>query len=394
MPTDMQKPAVGVPFIDPVFKTKVTRISDAQALSKPGVFPYYSKRQAWNCDESLLIVLSDDGGSLLFDGSSYKFVKPLDDVGGEDVFWDRANPSLILFNPGHELWAYDVRTDEKYLVFDFAGYEFANTCGEGNLSRDGAWYAVVASTYNETTGEVRREKLMVVALTLDGGEIGGRIAATLDLPDSLGDFDWVSVSPSGEYIVVDYADTETGRFHGVEVYDRSFNPLWQKPLGAGHSDLGIDANGDEVLVMDVYDSESNQTDYVKYRLADGSATKLLTVDWSFYQHFSLRAFGLPGWVLVSTFDGPGRLSDGPTDWLPFEDEVFFLKLDGSGEVKGVAHHHSCRYSEATPDADNSVYWAEPHASASANGDRVVFASNWREGLDKVESVETYVADLR
>jgi hypothetical protein len=146
--------------------------------------------------------------------------------------------------------------------------------------------------------------------------------------------------------------------------------------------------------MDVYDDEANATDYMKYRLADGEATKLLTVDWSFYQHFSLRALGMPGWCLVSTFDGPGRLSDSLTNWLPFEDEVFFLKLDGSGEVKRLAHHHSCRYSEATPDADSSVYWAEPHASASMNGDRIIFGSNWRQDVDKVESVDTYVVDLR
>ena len=394
MPQNMAKPAAGVPFIDPVFGTKVMRITNAAAASRPGIVPDYSKRQAWNCDESLLLLRAGDGTALLYDGSSYKFIKPLDEVGGEDVFWSPTDPSVILYNPGHELWAFNVETGSQYLVLGFDGYEFASTRGEGNLSRNATSYAAVASTYDAATAEVRHKKLLLVTLSTTGGKLTGTIAASLDLPQTLTDFDWVSVSPGGNYIVVDYATTTTGRFQGVEVYDRSFTFLWQKPLGYGHSDLGIDANGDEILVMDVYDPDANQTSYMKYRLADGKETELLTVDWSFYDHISLRNTDQPGWCLVSTYDGEGRLSDSPAKWLPFEDEIFLVKLDGSGDVERLAHHHSRRYSPATPDADTSAYFAEPHATASPKGDRILFGSNWRQGMDKVESVDAYVLDLK
>jgi len=71
-----------------------------------------------------------------------------------------------------------------------------------------------------------------------------------------------------------------------------------------------------------------------------------------------------------------------------------LKMDGSGETRRIAHHHSRRYSPNTPDSDTSVYWAEPHASISRNGDRIIYGSNWGLNVDKVESVDTYLVDLR
>jgi len=392
-PGKMTKPSALTPFTDPVFNTQVERISDAKALSKPGLFPDYSKRQAWSSDESLLLLRSDDGSTLLFDGATYKFIKVLEGVAGEDLFWYPTDPALLLYNPGHELWAYNVKTDEQYRIFDFTGYEFANTRGEGNLSRDGASYAVVASTYNSSSGEVTPKKFILLSLTQAGGKITGKIEHSLDLP-KLDSFDWVSVSPGGQYIVADYADEASGRFHGVEVYDRSFKPVWQKPLGAGHSDMTIDAGGDEALVMDVYNSDSDKTVFMKYRLSDGQATELLTVDAVFDQHISCRNENQVGWCIISTFDFVGRLTDSAATWLPFEDEIFALKLDGSGEVRRIAHHYSRRYSPGTPDPDHSVYWAEPHATVSRNGDRILFGSNWLTNMDKVDSVDAYVVDLR
>src|SRR6266498_2361341 len=82
------KPKKGIPFTDPHFKTITTRITDAKAMGKAGFFSVYSKREAWNSDESKLILTSDDGGYYLFDGNNYSFIKflgPDRAVSGEDV---------------------------------------------------------------------------------------------------------------------------------------------------------------------------------------------------------------------------------------------------------------------------------------------------------------------
>jgi len=385
-PGAVEQPAAGAAFTEPIFGTRIFRLTDA-SKGAAGVVPEYAKRQAWNADESLLLLHATDGRALLYDGAAYRFLRELEGVGGEDVFWHPTDPKTLYFNPDNALYACRVDGGERRRVCELPEFAFANTRGEGNLSLDGRYYAVVGQAYDAARGEVKFREIVVLDLEK------GRRLASLPL-GAIADFDWVSVSPLGNHVVVDYADTEAGRFHGVEVYDREMRLLWQKPLGAGHSDLGLDARGDEVLVMAVYDPESNRNAIRAYRLKDGVETTLLWYDQSFDCHLSCRATEKRGWCLVSTFDAEGRLSDEPGTWLPFEDEVFFLSLDGSGAVERLAHHRSRRFSPLTPDSDTSVYWAEPHATASRRGDRVIFGSNWGESVDLEKSVDAWLIDLR
>lgn len=386
---DFAKPKVNIPFTDPKFGTSIKRISDAAKSKNDGIIPDYSKRQAWNADESKMLLRAGDGEVLLCDGSSCQLIKTLQGVAGEDIFWHPINPDLIYYSADSILYSYNTITDEASSLFTFTDYTWANTRGEGNMSLDGHYYAVAGQKYNYATGEVVFKDLLVFDMFTN--QIISKKSLTRD---SMSGFDWVSISPMGNYVVVDYADEETGRYHGVEVYDRNFNFIWQKPLGAGHSDLGIDSNGDEILVMDIYDAEKNITTFKKFRLSDGRTTELLSISPLFDQHISLRNFNDTGWCLISTFDYTGRLKDDSLSWLAFEDEIFKLKLDGSGEVQRLAHHHSRRFSPSTPDSDNSVYWAEPHATSSINGDRILFASNWRQNISKQNSIDVYLIDLR
>ena len=383
--SNIPRPAVGLPITDPKFGTSLTRISNAQGTGYEGIFPQYSKRQAWNADESLMLLFSGDGRTLLHNGSTYQLIKELEGIGGEDVFWHPTNPSIILYSADNVFLSYNVITDEIDTLHSFPNYTWINTRGEGNLSRDGRYYAFVGQVYDTIT---HFRDIVVYDITTDS------IISKLELPPTLTDFDWVSISPLGNYVVVDYATTNTGRFEGIEVYDRRMNFLWQKPLGAGHSDLTVDVDGNEVLVMDYYDSETNSTFIKKFRLSDGTETSLLELSWQFDLHISCRNEARPEWCFISTFDGEARLTDDSLSWLPFEDEVFALKLDGSGEVQRIAHHHSRRFSPTTPDRDNSVYWAEPHATVSRTGGRILFGSNWREQVEIDSSVDTYVIDFR
>ncbi len=82
--------------MDPNFGTLVTRLTDARTDQIHGLFPDYSKRQVWNSDESLLLLRSGWGDTYLFNGQNYQFIKQLEGVGGEDVFWHPANPNLVV----------------------------------------------------------------------------------------------------------------------------------------------------------------------------------------------------------------------------------------------------------------------------------------------------------
>jgi hypothetical protein len=385
---NIPKPTIDTHFTDPEFNTEIIRITDARSSGMPGICPDYSKRAAWNTDESYLLLRTGFGDALLYDGSTYQFIKTLDEVYGEDVFWHPSDPDIILFNPVNLLCSFYIKTGAIDTLHEFSDYTFANSRAEGNLSRDGRFYAVVGIEYDTINYNSIFRSILLYDIS------GDSIISRLALPDTLVDFDWVSVSPLGNYVVVDYATPFYGRFNGVEVYNRNMNFIWQQPLGFGHSDLTVDENGDECLVMDYYDENENKTIIKKIRLSDGAQTNLLDVNWSFNLHISCRNIMDNQWCIISTFDGEGRLEDDSTNWLPFENEIFALKLDGSGDVRRLAHHHSRRFSPITPDRDNSIYYAEPHATASKRGDRILFGSNWRQQVQSDTSVDSYIIDLR
>jgi len=171
-----------------------------------------------------MITLSCDGRILLLNGTTYEYVKTLNGVGGEDIFWHPTNSSLIYYCPDSVLSVYNVETDQQTEVHAFTEYSFANTRGEGNLSNDGRYYAFVGVMYNGTTGETTFKDLVVYDISANS------IIKKMPLPGSLADFDWVSISPLGNYVVVDYATSDSARYNGVEVYDRMFNFKWQRPL--------------------------------------------------------------------------------------------------------------------------------------------------------------------
>lgn len=377
------------PINHPVFATSITRVTDAEINNIQGVVPEYSKRQAFNADGSLLLLRSAQGGVLIFDGNNYQYRTTLSEVGGEDIFWHPTDPDLLYFNLDNALKSYHLKKKTVSTLFTFNEFSFANTRGEGNLSQDGRYYAVVGQQYNEQSGMVTYQALLLLDLSLK------KIVARKILPVGLENFDWISVSPKGKYIVVDYADNFNQDFHGVEVYDRSFRRVWQKPLGAGHSDLAFDEKNEEYLIMDVYNADLNVTQFKSFRLRDGAEKTLLTLSPLFDQHISCQNYARPGQCLISTFDYVGLLNDNPPghQWLPFEDEIFFLKIDGSQRVQRLVHHHSKRFDLQHPDSDTSLYFAEPHATSNRQGNRILFGSNWLQNIGEESALDTYLLDL-
>lgn len=378
-------PQVGVPITPVQFGDSITltRITNARYDGKSGYFPDYSKRQAWNANETKLMLRSGNGAVNIFDAQTHQFLLAFPDIEGvEDIFWHPTDPQTLYYFLGNELFSKNVQTSQSTSLHTFSSYAAVYCHGEGNLSNDGHYVALCAHDGNDNPVD-----FLVYDLSSQA------VVSTLPLNGNVSWIDWISISPLGNYVIVDYATDVNAPYNGVEVYDRNFNFLWRKPLGAGHSDYGLDANGAEVLIMDVYDPDSNVTYINKYVLSTGNSTRLLGISPEFDLHESCRATDRPGWVYVSTFDYVGRLTDDSLSWMPFEDEVFALKMDGSGDVERYAHHRSRRFSPTTPDSDHSFYFAEPHATPNRSGAKVLFGSNWRINLAQDTSVNAYVIDL-
>ena len=105
------KPNVGVPYVDPVFGTSVTRLTNALSMGKSGVVPEYSKRQAWNCDESLMLLRAGSGEVLLYNGSTYQFQKELGTIGGDNIFWHPTDPSLLYYFLDNVFYSFNVDSE-------------------------------------------------------------------------------------------------------------------------------------------------------------------------------------------------------------------------------------------------------------------------------------------
>jgi hypothetical protein len=105
----------------------------------------------------------------------------------------------------------------------------------------------------------------------------------------------------------------------------------------------------------------------------GEATPrfLYLIDWGGFEHISCR--GPFGYCVVTGYPSP---ENGATD--PLEDEIYLIRLDGSGLVR-LAHHHS----------SGMDYWTQPRATHSSDGRYIIFDSDW----DLDNATMAYVLDL-
>jgi hypothetical protein len=364
---DVLQPGYLESYIDPVFGAKITRITGDPGTDIPSINGkwdavarhHYSKDAVWNCDQSILFLLRHHGyPSMLFlDGATYEPIFGRNRSPGTETRWHPTKPDTMVYVKDNRLGYWDVRADSTQVVATFSEYsDFHIGPWEGNLSLDG--------------------KLIVVA----GKKSDDRIAFAYDLatrqkyPDLvLNDIevDWVSISPSGKYLVVNgRIDSEQG--DQTQVYDLEGNEigeLWLQYGRPSHYDMTIDENGDDIAVG-VSKSAPDDGRVIKRRLHDGEVTILTTGGYA--GHTSTRNVDRPGWAYV-TYQHPG-----PT-WPPYWDEVVAVKLDGSMTVERIAHLHTKRVD----------YLTEAHAVPSPDGMRVLWASAW--GAISGRPIGTYVA---
>jgi hypothetical protein len=360
---NVPRPALHQPFVDPVFGTTLVRITDpSQVKGVNRVRHYYSKMNPFNADESRAILFGGDGGKVLYDTATWEPVKSLRVVSSDpEIQWHPSDPHLFYYmdfagnSPNvRAMYRYDIRTDQRTLLRDFSEYDTARARLEGNLDREGRYYALLG---------YKGKQIEAFVYDLVKDRVSRRLPVTGKMAD-----DWISVSQSGRYVVLMGGDRS-------RVYDIEMNHLRDLPDGSfGHADLCLTADGRDVMVYDGADHQLGPHRNVNMiDLASGKAIALVRIGWKSTPHVSCRNVDHPGWALIST--------QGPDSRYPNHDfEIFWVKLDPSAEVRRVAHHHS--------DRENGGYFAEQHAVTNRDGTKIVFASNWGDG-----PVASYLIDL-
>jgi hypothetical protein len=340
-----------VPFTDPVFGNKVVKVTNPlNAIPGLGLTwekvarHHYSIDQAWNADQSLLMMGMGTTGRLFLDGRTYK---PLFNRQHPGMLrWHRTNPSLMVFVGKAGVGYWDVRKDLRQPKNPLTGYKDLNF-GEnkGNLSDSGA---VLAITAKRSDG-----KKVMFAYNLGTA----RKYPDIDM-SAWYDIGWTTISPKGTYIVSYSRKTSSSNNQRlVFTLDGKLVQNWTDYERPGHGDFMIDRNGYEVAV-----GRSKVDDYklITRRLVDGKVTVLS--DCIKASHMSARSLSNPGWVFGSFVkDGSDH-----SRYLPYRNEVTAISTDGTQKVRRLAQHNS---------TENN-YLSEAHASPSPDGKRAIFASNW------------------
>ena len=301
---------------DPVFGTKITRISDESMNlgSVQYLQHHYSKDQPWNHDMTLIKL---NNTHAILDARTYQiFKKP---SGKGETRWSTVDPNIMFHTLGNQFVKWNVRTDVTTVLHTFIEGNIEIGPYEGNISI-GDKYVV----FNVGT----------LAIVYD--IVNDVVIAKKDL----GPMDWATISQSGNYVVV-RPEPQT---LGVLVYDRNLN-LLRKIFNKGeHGDCGYDAAGNEVY---------SQMCPVQFsRLDNGQVTSLGI---SMCGHLSTRNYLRPGWASVDDGSSNG--------------EIFAIKLDGSKTVERFAHMRT----------SGTTYDAEAKGVFSPDGLKVMFNSDWGSG---------------
>jgi hypothetical protein len=352
----MALPAYQKTAIDPVFNVPFVRIT-ALGESVPGAPPCkglycthrYSSAQAWNADQSLLVIVNGCGGMCFLDGQTFKY--QFSRQSADECEWHTSDASRMICVGAQEVYAWSPLRNTRTTLYRPEGYtklQFGPY--KGNLSFDSNRLvlkavdrsgAVVAFAYDLAT----KTKFADIAVATLPGKNG-----------------YCSISPSGKHVFCPqtlWEGTETAYVFSV---DGKVVQHWTDHHRPGHGDMTIDADGHDVYVG-ISKAEPDKYHVIKRRLHDGAVTDLAPT--GEVQHASTRNIKRPGWVYLSYAGTAAGVSKQKT-WAPFYQEVVALRIDGSGEMQRVAQTRNVP-------AD---YWSETHASPSPDGSMVIWSSNW------------------
>ncbi len=363
----ISRPPLRSPMVDPVFGSTVTRLTDLSMVPDDPTVPTrgirheYSRYPALNAGNTLMAVLILGGASRgqhqvrnMATGALVRAI-PRDGLDTE-VSWHPTDPNLIFYRYANQVRFYHVDTGQAETVMTFPEYGAIRTREEGRPSDNWRYFAFLGYPPGDWT------KADIVVADLVDRKVVSRWTNVTPLPD------WVSMSPSGEYVVVQFVSSLGTRMYRRDdlSYIRTAFPDFS------HSDFAIDAAGDDTLVYYAVSSAecadfAGKAGVASARLRDGKKTLL------YENHFwwGVHASGMAsrthrGWVLITSYTQPTTVQK------PLMRELFWLKMDGSGEVRRIAHHHS-DVAIGTTDKD---YWAEPHGTSSWDGSVAVFSSVW------------------
>jgi len=337
-------------IIDPSFGTTIRRISDAGIGNV--IKPMYSTVQAWNADESLMI-LYDQSNSIhqLLDGHSYALIRNLDDIRPDDIeqiFWDHQKPDSFYYVDSltDELIHYSVSTQTKETLADLGDL---TNCSQSGIALGND---VQMMSHDSDVISFRCGNNTAYSYRISNNQL-----TSFDLPDVR--YVAPMPGPSGNLF-----------FHRTSVFnaDGSFSVALNK-ASPEHASLGLLGNGHDALFSVEFAAGPQggcDGNIIAHDLTNGACFDVISqrkgYDYSKSgTHISALAHKNPQELVIA-----------------------YVQDSDNVKVYRIGHHRS--------DENEFDYWGEPHAVISPSGTRVLFGSDW-SGSEDGQSVDAYVVEL-
>jgi len=393
----LDKPAFMESYLDPAFGAKVTRITDGKfgEVRKPT----YSTMQAWNADESLLLLYrAGQGGGyhFLLDGQNYELVADLEilptDI--EEVYWSYNDPDTLFYvsrGPADygEFKRYSVSAGISSTITDFR-----EVCGDGLPV--GGEDVFMQSADDDLFGfrcvdDNDKSHMLSYRISTDellSEEIGAGTpweSNTAPMPGLSGDRFW---------------------YQGA-VLDSDLNYV-ERRLDMGnvseHADIGLTSDGQDALYQTAFnaspegcngDADGGVGHLVEHNMETGACRTIISQSQGYpyttsATHLSANSYKNPGWVALSSVGKSEQLTH-LTDGQPAPalfSEIYLASTDPSNPVTcRLAHHRS--HAKLAENGGYESYFGEPHVNISPSGTRILFGSDWNDS----GSVDTYVIEL-
>ncbi|MFX0199132.1 MAG: hypothetical protein ACFFCW_23665 [Candidatus Hodarchaeota archaeon] len=396
---DIPKPNKGVPYFDPIFGTKITRISDRKAdklrrLTKKNygslMHTAYPKHNYDNADGSYLLFYGYCGsGKVLYDAKSLKLIKYLSTKAVSwnqpvEPRWDAHDSNVLYYHhrPATALSMYNVRTDRFKVLHDFKK-EFPDAttitmAEEGNCSYDSRYFAfqLRAPRHGDKWGHAA-----VFCYDRVQDKVIGRIELPIPGFERQGAGNWVGMSPSGKYVLIGTAP--------MLVYDREFKkpPVRLTHGGGWHCGVGLDDEGREVIFYKGGSrfSPGGQSNgrYAMCDLETGTETVLTgKITGQTGMHFDCSSIFTPGWGLVSTYHAAPVKQ---THWTEYSIHLVELtrRKKPPPRIWRICHTH----------ANRGSYIDDPFATFDRFGSKIFFGSNWGIPFKQGGDIDVYQVEL-
>ena len=404
----LAKPEPLASYTDPAFGADVTRVSSAGAGGV--VKPMYNTVQAWNADETRMILYhagTEDSGHHLYNGKTYERIRKLDILPAdiEQVFWDPTDARYFYYvskrTPDYgDLIRYDVTSDQKTAL-----RAFDNVCGgdyypsSGNdvqmMSLDGD---TIGLRCKNATSANPVDKTFSYTISTDTLSPVKQIGEGTDYAP------WYAAqpAPSGErfFLGGNVLDTSLNELRSLDVYRRS-----DGSYKGEHAVLGQFPNGNDALFTVAFYRSPNGCDggaasglgsVVSHDLETGQCRVLAGEDNGYGYplsgvHHSALSYQNPGWVAATSIGSRGQLDDylynGETAPVLLS-ELYLADADPANpQVCRLAHTRT--YGKSAQNGGYNPYFGEPHAVISPSGTRILFGSDWYDS----GAVDTFVVEL-